>query len=112
MSEPPARERGAATVLLVCLLTLLLVVTGAVLAVSRVAVARAKVSAAADLAALAAASAGECSAATTVAAANGGVLASCEAVGPDFQVSVSLPVVVLSGRELTLSAQARAGPPD
>ncbi|MEZ5118715.1 MAG: flp pilus-assembly TadE/G-like family protein [Candidatus Nanopelagicales bacterium] len=107
-----ADERGAATVVLMSTLVLLLALIGAVLQMTRIAVARSQVSAAADLAALAAAQAGQCAPARAVAQANGAELVLCEQVGPDFSVRAERDVSVLAGRHVRLEALARAGPPD
>ncbi len=107
-----ADDRGAATVVLVSMLVLLLALTAAVLQMTRITVARAQVSAAADLAALAAAHAGQCAPAAAVARANGAALVTCEQAGPDFSVRAERDVLVLAGRHVRLEALARAGPPD
>jgi secretion/DNA translocation related TadE-like protein len=97
---------------MVSMLVLLVALIGAALQMTRIAVARAQVSAAADLAALAAAQAGQCTPARAVALANGAELVVCEPVGPDFEVRAARNVSVLAGRHVRLEALARAGPPD
>ncbi len=104
-------ERGAATVLLVAMLALVVAVASAAAAIARVASARVRVSTAADLAALAAARAGDCSVAAAVAAANGATSDQCLLDGPDAQVRAVMTVRLLPGRQLQLTALARAGPP-
>lgn len=105
------RDHGAATVIVVAVLGIVLSVVGGALVVLRVAASRTQLSAAADLAVLAAATAGDCSAARSVAAANGATVTECTRDGPDFQVATTASVPVLPGRTLRLVARARAGPP-
>jgi secretion/DNA translocation related TadE-like protein len=105
------RDAGAATVLLVALMAALLVAVGLALQVVHVGVARARITAAADLAALAAARAADCAAASPVGLANGATRLSCEPRGSDFLVRAETDVVVLGDRHITISGLARAGPP-
>lgn len=116
-----ADDRGAATVLALALVHLLLLLglVGAVVGSS--AVTRARVAAVADLAALAAAqSYGDpCSGARMVAEANGMAAVSCTADGPDIVVEIATeaPAVVarwlaVLGRDAArVTASARAGMP-
>lgn len=105
------RERGAATIILVAVLGIALAVAGGAVAVTRVAVVRAQLSAAADLAALAAA-AGDCPAARSVAAVNAATVLECARDGPDHRVTVAAELTVLPTRTVMLTATARAGPPE
>jgi len=98
-------------VLLVALMAALLVAVGLALQVVHVGVARARITAAADLAALAAARAADCAAASPVGLANGATRLSCEPRGSDFLVRAETDVVVLGDRHITISGLARAGPP-
>lgn len=106
-----SRERGSATVLLAAMISLALISAWAVAAVARIATTRARMSAAADLAALAAARAGDCAAAQRTAADNAADAVRCQSDGPDFTVSADKELDVLPGRSITISAAARAGPP-
>jgi secretion/DNA translocation related TadE-like protein len=76
--------------------------------VAQITVARTQVSAAADLAALAAVRSGSCDEARRVARRNGAGLESCVIDGPDFQV-VTVIDMSLFGRSLPVRATARAG---
>jgi secretion/DNA translocation related TadE-like protein len=104
-------DRGAATVLLVAMLGVVLVVASAGAAIARVAAARVRVSTAADLAALAAARAGDCKVAAAVAIVNGATGAQCRLDGLDAQVRAVVTVQLLPGKQVQLTALARAGPP-
>jgi len=106
----PGSTRGAATLLLVAVLGIAVVVAAGGLAISRIAVARVRVSSAADLAALAAAPDRDCAKARSVARANRAHLLACEVRGSDVEVTVGLEVAV-AGRSLELIAASRAGPP-
>ena len=97
--------------LLVAALCVVLVAVLAAMAVIRFAVARAEVSAAADLAALAAAGPVDCTRARDVARDNGAVLLACEVHGADVEVVVGRDVEVGVGRGVRVTAWARAGPP-
>ncbi len=103
------RERGSASVVMVAVLTIVLVVAGAVAMVGRVANLRAQVSGAADLAALAGARAGDCGNARRVAEANHTELMSCRMDGLDVIVQVTAERGVLP--YLLVRSSARAGPP-
>lgn len=108
-------DRGAATVLVVACLALLLLV-GAALGVVAAMVRDHRVAqSAADLAALAAAAAlqrGEppCPAAEVVAAANGAALGSCRPAGSEVTVTTVVTGPRWLGQTGDLTAQARAGP--
>lgn len=109
-------DRGAATVLTLALLGLLVFTGAALSVVAAIFSAHRSAQAAADLAALAGAvavtDAGDpCAAAGTTAVANGARLTSCTVIGRDVRVEVV--VVGPSWRGLTsvdLVAEARAGP--
>jgi secretion/DNA translocation related TadE-like protein len=85
-------------------------VAAAGVVIARIAVARAQVSAAADLAALAGARTGDCAAARETALANGGLLQDCAIEGADILVRVRRDLVLVPGRSVGITAQARAGP--
>jgi len=113
------RDRGSATVWVVSLITVVLVVGGAVLALAGVLVQHTRAVTAADLAALAAAAAiqmpagragAPCAVAASVAARNGGRLSTCTATGEVVDVSVTVEFRGLLGRRATATASARAGP--
>ena len=104
-------ERGAATVLLVAGLCVGLVAFLGALGVVRFAVARAEVSAAADLAALAAAGPMDCTQARATAHDNGAELVSCEVYGADVEEVVGRELELAMGRTVRVTAWARAGPP-
>jgi len=114
-------DRGAATVLALALVHLLLLlgVVGAV--IGAMAVTRARAAAVADLAALAAAqSYGDpCSDARSAAEANGMAMVSCSTDGTDVVVAITTPAPAVVGRWLAalgrdaspVTAWARAGMP-
>ena len=111
----PRAERGAATVLVVAFLGLLLLVGTALGVVGALVRAHRTAQSAADLAALAGASAlgrGEdaCSAAATVAAANDGALLGCVPEGLAVRVSVRVDGPHWLGQTVDPTAEARAGP--
>lgn len=97
--------------LLVALLSVVLVAVLGALAVVRFAVARAQLSAAADLAALAAADERNCGLARSSAVANRAAVVSCVVDGADVEVVLGREVELGLGRSVRLSAWARAGPP-
>lgn len=108
-------ERGAATLLVVAMAGLLLFVTSALGVVGGLVVTQRRSQAAADLAALAGASARQegrdpCAAAAAVATANHGVLAGCDVAGQVVLVRVRVAGPTAIGRTFELSARARAGP--
>lgn len=114
------RDRGVATVMAVLLVQVLVIAALGGSVVAAVALAHARASAVADLAALSGAQAwGEgCGAAAVVASANGMTLGSCTADGQDVRVEVIAPLpqaairaVRLLGASLPeIRAAARAGP--
>jgi secretion/DNA translocation related TadE-like protein len=119
LSLPPNRvsdDRGAATVLAAILISAIATVTVGGIALGSVVVARHRAQAAADLAALAAASrvpAGSqaaCLQAQAVTAAMGTTLRSCELLGLDVTVSVAAGTGLRMGGDAR--ATARAGPID
>jgi secretion/DNA translocation related TadE-like protein len=110
-----AAERGSAAVLVTALFGVLVVVTGLVAAVGGVVTGQRRVEAAADLAALAGASAAQagrdpCAAATSIARRNGGLLSGCAVHGEVVTVVVHRDSRPMFGRSLTLAGRARAGP--
>ena len=112
-----SRDRGSGTVLMAGVLGLLVSLVVGVLAVVSAVVASHRAQAAADLAALAAASvlvrgepwAAACSAASTVAGSNGGVVARCDP-GADLSVQVVVEVPSSVARVGVATARSRAGP--
>ena len=105
-----ADERGGATVLTVTCLGLLLVVAMALAEVGAWFAADRRVRAAADLAALAAASeiaTDPCGTAAAVAEANGASIVSCDVAGREV---TSVPAPSRWGPSTALTARARAGP--
>jgi secretion/DNA translocation related TadE-like protein len=108
-------ERGAATVLALTLLGALVTVAVLLAPLAGALVASRRAAAAADLAALAGASAVQhgqdgCAAAARVAAANHARLASCGVSTEDVRVGVVVDAGRVLGRALEVSARARAGP--
>lgn len=116
-------EDGAATVLVLALVGVLLVGTWATVALGRAAAARHRAAAAADLAALAAAGMawgaappGACTGevlavASRSATANGGRLTGCVVLaGDDVRVDVAVPLTGVAGFDGPARASARAGP--
>lgn len=107
-------DQGAAAVLAVTLAVLLLALTSVVSVLGGLLVAHRRVSAAADLAALAGAAAlqrGEdpCAAATTTVTANDARMGTCEVHGEDVLVRATIELSVL-GRTVGVPGVARAGP--
>ena len=110
-----AGERGAATVLAVSFLGVLVLVGAALGVVGAMVVAHRSAQSAADLAALAAAGAladggDACAAASRLAGANGARLDSCAVSVREVTVQVTVPGPRWLGQPHDLSAQARAGP--
>ena len=108
-------EAGAATLLVLAMAGVLLLVGSALGVVQAMVVAHRKAQAAADLAALAGASAAAhgraaCEAADTVAQLNGARLAGCQEAAGDVTVEVVVTGPRWLGQEGDLTAQARAGP--
>jgi secretion/DNA translocation related TadE-like protein len=111
----PRDERGAATVFAVACLAVLLLVGSALGVVAAMVRAHRTAQSAADLAALAAASAlargrDPCASGADVAAANGAELVSCEMRDRDAMVTVEVAGPRWLGQTGDLTAQARAGP--
>ena len=110
-----ASERGSATVLALPLLGALTVAAVLLAFVAGAVVTQRRAASAADLAALAGATAllsgGDgCAEAATVALRNDASVASCEVDGTQLRVTVRAETAALFGRGLTVSARARAGP--
>lgn len=110
-------ERGAATLLVVSLLGVLLLIGSTLGAVGAVIADHRRAQSAADLAALAAARAladggDACAAGAQVAAANGADLTSCAPSGREVTVRVEVSGPSWLGRVTVLDGQARAGPVD
>lgn len=108
-------ERGAASLLVVSFVALLLLIGCALGVVAAMVRAHRAAQSAADLAALAGASAlqrGEsgCAAADSVAAANGASVDACWTDGDDVRVTVTVPGPHWLGQTSDLTAEARAGP--
>lgn len=105
-------ERGAATVLVVAMAGVLMFVMTGLSAAGGLVTAQRRAQAAADLAALAGASHLDdaCARATEVALANAAAVESCRIDGRDVTVSVTVPGPDVPWREVTLTAEARAGP--
>lgn len=108
-------ERGAATVLAVAVLGLLLVVAAALAVVGAMVTAHRQAQSAADLAALAGAraladGADACRAAAQLAAANGARLTACSVIDRDVSTSVVVTGPRWLGQAGDLDARARAGP--
>lgn len=108
-------ERGAASLLVVSCVAVLLLVGSALGVVAAMVRAHRAAQSAADLASLAGAAAhqrGEaaCVAAGAVATANGASLDACAVAGDDVLVTVTVPGPHWLGQEADLSADARAGP--
>lgn len=108
-------DRGAATVLALALVALLVTVAVAAVGVAGIVVTHRRAQAAADLAALAGAqSLGRgkdgCAVAARVARANGGRLDSCQPAGMEVTVEVSVAGPRLLGAAPRMHGRARAGP--
>lgn len=114
-----AGERGEGTVLMVSVIGAILAITLGLTGLMRAESAAGRARNAADMAALAGATAltsiiapgDPCAVAQRLASANGADLASCDVEGEDVVVSVSVGVSVL-GMARQARAQARAGPTD
>lgn len=108
-------DRGAASIYAVMAVVVLLLVTGVVVAATEVAHAQHQAAAAADLAALAGASAvadgaNACDAADRVASANAAALAACSVSDLVVEVLVEVRSVALWGKTWVVRGTARAGP--
>lgn len=107
-------EQGSATVLVVACLSFLLLTGAALGVVAAMVRAHRMAQSAADLAALAAASAlqrgdAACATAARVASANAASLGDCRAAGREVRLTVTVPGPVWLGRASDLTAEARAG---
>lgn len=114
-SGPTTDDDGSASLLVVVHLTVLLVVGVALAAVAGLYVAERRAQSAADLAALAGAAAVRdgadgCAAASEVAEANDAHLVTCRSEGREIRIRVEVDGPRWAGRQVRLSAQARAGP--
>jgi len=112
---PQTRQHGSAAVLATVLVAVLVVVALFVTAVGGAVVDRRRVAAAADLAALAGASALQsgndgCAAARSTARRNGARATSCAVEGEDVTVLTERRTQPVFGRRFTVRATARAGP--
>ncbi len=108
-------DRGAATVFAVACLAVLLLIGSALGVVAAMVRAHRAAQSAADLSALAAASAiargrDPCGSAAGIAAANDAELVSCEIAGQDAVITVEVTGPRWLGQHSDLTAQARAGP--
>ena len=110
-------QRGAATVVTVALAGVLLLVGAAAGVVGAIVVAHRQAQAAADLSALAAATAAAdpagrdpCTVADQIASENEASLRSCVVEGQDVVVEVTVPGPRWLGQDQDLGARARAGP--
>lgn len=115
MRAGPRAERGSAVPFAVACLGLVLLVGAAVGVVVAMVVAHRRAQSAADLAALAGATAVQhhtdaCTAASRSAVANGARLGACAVAGQTVTVTVSMPGPHWLGQRADLAAQARAGP--
>lgn len=106
-------DDGSATVLVVAMAGVLMFVMVGLSAVGGLVTAQRRAQSAADLTALAAAAAGEldaCAEALRAATANGAGLDGCEVHGSEVRVVVSVNGPAMPGRDVRVSAEARAGP--
>lgn len=108
-------ERGAASLLVVTCLVLLLMVGSALAVVAALVRSHRSAQSAADLAALAGAVAWQrgvdgCAAAAALARANAAELVACHLIGDDIVVAVEVAGPRWLGQTADLTAQARAGP--
>lgn len=115
MTRPAGRERGSATLFAMAVVGVLVLVGAALGVVAAMVRDHRLAQSAADLAALAGASAaadgrGPCAAADRVATANGAVLDGCAVDGRDVRVQVTVGGPRWLGQRHDLSAEARAGP--
>jgi secretion/DNA translocation related TadE-like protein len=108
-------QRGSAIPFAAAAIAILMLAAMAISVVGGALVSRRQAASAADLAALAGATAVQhgrdgCAAARRSTEANGASLDACSVAGPVVEVRVSRPVPVMFGRELVARAVARAGP--
>ena len=111
----PRDEVGAATVLVLAMAGVLMFVLVGLSAAAGLVTAQRRAQAAADLAALAGATAlprgaDGCAEAARVSTANGAALAACAVVAREVWVQVTVPGPQWPGRRVRVSAEARAGP--
>ena len=111
----PRGEVGAATVLVLSMAGVLMFVLIGLSAAAGLVTAQRRAQAAADLAALAGATAvprgaDGCAEASRVSMANGAALAACSVVAREVWVQVTVPGPSWPGRRVRVSAEARAGP--
>jgi len=117
MRVRPRTEAGLAAPAVVTLAALVVVLTALSVSGGRLLLDHRRVSRAADLAALAAATAVQhgddaCAAAARFARLNESVLDGCRVQGEVVDVRVRMTAEVLLGRQVVLRAEARAGPVD
>lgn len=110
-------ERGAATLIVLALCGLLMFVGLALAGVAAVVLTQRSAQAAADLSALAGATAAvsgadPCAVANDIAVANGAVVTSCELAGSEVSVAVRVRGPRWADRRYDVTARARAGPAD
>ena len=118
--RPVRDDAGVGSVLMLVAVLVLVLATSCGIALGGLALARQHVDAAADQAALAAATSGRCDRAAHIAEINGSRLRECRWVGVDVVVTLeaSLPASarwlagVTPGRPTTIVGSARAGPPE
>ena len=108
-------DRGAVTVLAVAILGFLILLAAAFAVAEAMVVAHRRAQAAADLAALAGATAAQqardpCASASQVAAANGAVLTACTVQVREVTVTARVPGPRWLGARADFAAKARAGP--
>ncbi|MGI8901620.1 MAG: Rv3654c family TadE-like protein [Nocardioides sp.] len=108
-------DSGTATVLVMPLLGIVVLAAVLVSLLGSLLVAQRRVQAAADLSALAGASAASragdaCASAARLSRRNGADLVTCRLEGREIWLEVALEVTGLLGRSVTVRAQARAGP--
>lgn len=119
ISAQHTRSRGSASMFVITAVILLGVAASVVIAALSILATQTRVAQAADLAALAGAErvpldgeSGACAQSARIAVANQTKLDTCEVRALDVQISVSAAPPVPGGARLTVSARARAGPPD
>lgn len=115
MSRPGPGDRGAASLLVATCVALLLTIGAALGVVAALVRSQRSAQSAADLAALAAASARQrgddaCAVATKLARANSAELVGCSVLGDDVLVAIEVTGPRWLGQTADLSAHARAGP--
>lgn len=106
-------DNGSATILVVAMAGVLMFVMAGLAAAGGLVTAQRRAQSAADLTALGAAAAVDadaCAAALRIAAANGAGLDGCQVSGSEVRVVVSVAGPRVPGRDVRVSAEARAGP--